>query len=177
MTARGKARKRALDVLYEADVRGTDPRATLQERLAQRDPPIAAYAVDLVEGVLAHRDRADELIRRYAVDWTLERMPAVDRNLLRLGIYELMWGDVPDAVAVSEAVELARSLSTDHSPSFVNGVLGRILDEKADLLAEDAAEAAVLQGVDSPAGVGGEDPPVDELLGEGTRRGVVDHGE
>ena len=178
MTARGKARKRALDVLYEADVRGADARATLQERLAQADPPIAAYAVELVEGVLAHRDRTDEIIARYAVDWTLDRMPAVDRNVLRLGVYELLWcDDVPDAVSVSEAVELARSLSTEQSPSFVNGVLGRILDEKADLLAEDDTRGAALQGVDGATGVSGEDAPVDELLGEGARGRVVDHGE
>ena len=177
MTARGKARKRAVDVLYEADVRGTDSRATLQERLAQADPPIASYAVDLVEGVLAHRERIDELIARYAVDWSLERMPAVDRTVLRLGAYELLWADdVPDAVAVSEAVELAGALSTDQSPGFVNGVLGRLLEDKARLLAEEGRPPAS-EGVDGAPGVDGEDAPADELLGQGLRGGVVDHGE
>ena len=132
MGARSKARKRALDVLYEADLRGTDARSTLQERLAQADPPIAAYAVELVEGVLAHRELIDRVLRRVAVDWSLERMPPVDRNVLRIGAYELLWcrPDVPLAVAIDEAVELARSLSTDESPRFVNGVLGRVLRER-----------------------------------------------
>ena len=177
MGARSKARKRALDVLYESDLRGVDPRATLQERLAQSDPPIAAYAVELVEGVLAHRDRIDALIARYSVDWTLDRMPPVDRNLLRLGAYEVLWNDaVPDAVAVSEAVDLARSLSTEQSPAFVNGVLGRLLELKSELLEQEQAEL-VSDAVDGPTGVDGQDAPADELLGEGARSGVVDHRE
>ena len=143
MGARSKARKRALDVLYEADLRGTDPRSTLQERLAQADPPIAAYAVVLVEGVLAHRAQIDALLREHAVDWSLERMPLVDRNVLRLGAYELLWADdVPDAVALSEAVELTRSLSGDQSPAFVNGVLARLLELKDTILAAPDPVAA-----------------------------------
>lgn len=132
--ARTKARKRALDVLFESDQRGSDAVATLASRLAQADPPVPGYAVELVEGVMAHRDRIDELIATYAVDWTLDRMPAVDRNVLRLGIYELLWcDDVPDGVAVSEAVGLARNLSTDESPRFVNGILARLLELKPTL--------------------------------------------
>ncbi len=186
MGARSKARKRALDVLYEADVRGTDARSTLQERLAQADPPVAAYAVALVEGVLAHRDLIDTVLRRVAVDWSLERMPPVDRNVLRIGAYEVVWADdVPDSVAISEAVELATSLSTDQSPSFVNGVLARVLELKAEVLAVDLAgelpgeidDEAALEGVDGPTGVGGQDAPADELVGESVRGGVVDHGE
>jgi N utilization substance protein B len=132
MAARSKARKRAVDVLYEADVRGADPTELLAERLAQADPPVPAYAVELVEGVAEHRDRIDELLASYAEGWTLERMPGVDRAILRIGVYELLFrDDVPDAVAIDEAVELAKSLSTDESPRFVNGVLGRIVLTKA----------------------------------------------
>jgi N utilization substance protein B len=129
--ARSKARKRALDVLYEADLRGSDAVSTLSERLLQSDPPVPEYAVELVEGVLAHRERIDELLATYAVGWTLERMPAVDRNILRIGAFELLWReDIPDAVALDEAVELARGLSTEESPKFVNGLLAALLDVK-----------------------------------------------
>ena len=134
MGARTKARKRAVDVLYEADQRKTDPLVTLKERLAQSDPPVPEYAVTLVEGVVARRARIDELLETYAQDWTLDRFPAVDLAVLRVGVFELLWcDDVPDAVAVSEAVELAASLSTDDSPSFVNGLLGRLLQLKPAL--------------------------------------------
>jgi N utilization substance protein B len=129
--ARSKARKRALDVLYEADQRGANPIETLKERLAQSDPPVPEYAVTLVEGVVANMVRIDELLETYAQEWTLERFPAVDLAVLRIGTFELLWcDDIPDAVAVSEAVELAASLSTDESPSFVNGLLGRLLQLK-----------------------------------------------
>lgn len=134
MSARSKARKRALDVLYEAELRGTSALATLAERLEQAEPPVAEYTVELVEGVTAHQERIDELLSTYSVGWTLDRMPTVDRNLLRLGAFELLWqDDVPDAVAISEAVALARQLSTDDSPSFVNGLLARILELKPTL--------------------------------------------
>lgn len=132
MSARRKARKRALDVLYEADLRIRDPREVLtayQARLEQPPPAHLAYAVSLVEGVAAHRERIDELIASYAEGWTLERMPPVDRNLARIAVYELLWVDeVDDPVAITEAVELARQLSTDDSPRFLNGVLGRIAE-------------------------------------------------
>ena len=134
MGARSKARKRALDVLYEAGQRDRDPVQTLRERLAQSDPPVPEYAVQLVEGVVAHRERIDELLSTYAEEWTLERMPPVDLAVLRIGVYELLWcDDVPDPVAVSEAVELAASLSTDESPRFVNGLLGRLVALKPSL--------------------------------------------
>ncbi|HET8581904.1 MAG TPA: transcription antitermination factor NusB [Jatrophihabitans sp.] len=127
MSARSKARKRALDVLYEADVRGVDPLGTLAERVALAEPPVHDYTTELVEGVQAHRARIDEILAGYAEGWTLDRMPDVDRAVLRLGVYELLWrDDVPDAVAIDEAVELAKTLSTDESPKFVNGVLGRV---------------------------------------------------
>jgi N utilization substance protein B len=134
MSARRKARKRALDVLFESDLRGTDALATAADRLAQSDPPVPEYAVTLVEGVVGRRARIDELIATYSEGWTMDRMPAVDRNLLRLAVFELLWcDDVPDAVAVSEAVELAKMLSTDESPKFVNGLLGKLQLLKAEL--------------------------------------------
>lgn len=129
MPARRKARKRALDVLYEADLRDGDVRETLARRQVQADPPLAEYTVELVEGVAARGTEIDELISRHALEWTLPRMPPVDRNLLRLATYELRFGAVDVAVAISEAVELAKSLSTDESPRFINGVLGRIAAE------------------------------------------------
>jgi N utilization substance protein B len=132
--ARSKARKRALDVLYEAAQRDSNPIDTLKERLAQSDPPVPEYAVELVEGVVANQARIDELLSTYAEEWTLDRMPPVDLAILRIGSYELLWrDDVPDAVAVSEAVALAASLSTDESPAFVNGLLARILMLKPSL--------------------------------------------
>ncbi|MFI9816694.1 transcription antitermination factor NusB [Saccharothrix variisporea] len=128
MGARSKARKRAVDVLFEADARGIDPVTLLAERVGSPDvPPINDYTVGLVEGITAHRARIDDLISEHSEGWTLQRMPGVDRAVLRVGLYELLWAaDVPDAVAIDEAVELAKQLSTDDSPRFVNGVLGRI---------------------------------------------------
>jgi N utilization substance protein B len=132
ISARRKARKRALDVLYEADLRGLPVERVLSAyvaRLEQPRPAHLSYAVSLVEGVAAHRERIDELIASYAEGWTLERMPPVDRNLARIGVYELLWADdVDDPVAITEAVELARQLSTEDSPRFLNGLLGRIAD-------------------------------------------------
>lgn len=134
MGARSKARKRALDVLYEAAQRGTDPMETLRERLAQSDPPVPEYAAELVEGVVTHQERIDELLTTYAKEWTLDRMPPVDLAALRIGVYELLWcPDVPDGVAVSEAVALVGSLSTDESAGFVNGLLARLLQLKPSL--------------------------------------------
>jgi N utilization substance protein B len=132
--ARSKARKRALDVLYEAEQRRTDPLVTLQDRIEQNDPPVPDYAAELVQGVVAHRARIDELLTTYAQEWTIDRFPPVDLAVLRIGTYELLWcPDVPDEVAVSEAVELVSSLSTDESPAFVNGLLGRLLQLKPAL--------------------------------------------
>jgi transcription antitermination protein NusB len=131
VAARSKARKRALDILYEADVRAGDPISTLAERVALAEPPVNDYTIELVEGVQSHRARIDELLGQYAEGWTIDRMPEVDRAVLRLGIYEVLWrDDVPDAVAIDEAVELAKSLSTDESPRFVNGVLARVLKDR-----------------------------------------------
>jgi transcription antitermination protein NusB len=135
MGARSKARKRALDILFEADQRGVDPLKLVADRLAARGPGVAVlpeYSVTLVEGVTERRERIDELLSTYSHGWTLDRMPAVDRAVLRLGTWELLFNDdVPDAVAIDEAVDLARSLSTDDSPGFVNGLLARLLEVKA----------------------------------------------
>ncbi len=135
MGARSKARKRALDVLFEADQRGADPMTMLRDRLERADPPVPEYAVEIVEGVVEHRERIDELLSTYSHGWTVDRMPGVDRSLLRLATWELLWNDdVPDAVAIDEAVQLASSLSTDESPAFVNGLLARLLQVKPSAL-------------------------------------------
>jgi transcription antitermination protein NusB len=134
MSARGKARKRALDVLFESEVRGLELDGTLQQRLDAGEPPVSDYTVSLVRGVVENRARIDALLTSYAEGWSLERMPAVDRNLLRVGVFEVLYvDDVPDGVAVSEAVNLAQDLSTDESPAFVNGVLANIVRDKAAL--------------------------------------------
>ena len=127
MGARTKARKRALDILFESELRGLTPGGTLADRRETATPPIADYTVTLVEGVAANADEIDQAIATYASGWTIDRMPAVDRNILRIGVYELRHEpSVPRAVVLSEAVSLARELSTDDSPSFVNGVLAKI---------------------------------------------------
>ena len=128
--SRRKSRRRALDVLYQADLRGITPATVLADtlrRMASEVPDHMAYAVEVVEGVERNQARIDELIASYAEGWTLDRMPVVDRNLCRIGVFELLYrDDIDDAVAISEAVELAGELSTDGSPRFVNGLLGRI---------------------------------------------------
>jgi N utilization substance protein B len=134
LSARGKSRKRALDVLFESELRGLQLDGTLQQRLDAGEPPVSDYTVRLVRGIVDERERIDELISSYAEGWSLGRMPAVDRNALRIGVYELLHVDeVPDAVAVSEAVGLASELSTDESPAFINGILSSILRDKAAL--------------------------------------------
>ncbi|GEL93494.1 transcription antitermination factor NusB [Cellulomonas composti] len=138
MGARTKARKRALDVLFEADQRDLVPLTLLAQRISEpgTEAALPQYAVEIVEGVVAHRDRIDEILATHSHGWTIDRMPAVDRALLRIGTWEVLFNDdVPDAVAVDEAVDLARSLSTDDSPGFVNGLLGRVVDLKPTLLA------------------------------------------
>jgi N utilization substance protein B len=132
VTARSKARKRALDVLFAADLRGDSAIEALDAAIADGDGPTNAYTETLVRGVVAEQERIDALLSEHAQGWTLDRMPGVDRNVLRLGVYEMLYvDDVPDAVAVSEAVALAQDLSTDESPSFVNGVLGAVLRQTA----------------------------------------------
>ncbi|MGN6162231.1 MAG: transcription antitermination factor NusB [Marmoricola sp.] len=133
MSARSKARKRALDALYAADLRG---RSAVEE-LDEGGEPSNPYTRELVVGVDGHRRRLDEIIGEYAAGWSLERMPAVDRNVLRLGIFEVLYvEDVPDAVAVSEALALVSELSTDDSPQYVNGILGAVVRDKVSLSAD-----------------------------------------
>ena len=132
--ARSKARKRAVDVLFEADQRGVPALEVLAARMAAADPELNPYILTMVRGVVEQRARIDELISTYAQGWSLERMPAVDRALLRLGAWEVLYSDeVPDAVAVDEAITLATSLSTDDSPTFVAGLLGRLVELKPTL--------------------------------------------
>lgn len=145
MAARSKARKRAVDVVYEADQRAlTSGEAlvralptVLAERVAQpgTQTSLPEYTIEVVEGVTARLSSIDEALSTYSQGWTIDRMPAVDRAVLRVGTWELLYNDaVPDAVAIDEAVELARSLSTDDSPTFVNGLLGRLATLKDTLL-------------------------------------------
>ena len=142
MAARSKARKRALDILFESELRGLPTLELLSERQSLGDMPVQPFAAALVRGVASHSERIDELISWNLVDWTMERMPAVDRNILRIGVYELLWADdVPDGVAISEAVALAQDLSTDNSPPFVNGLLARIKAEKPTLSLDPEASA------------------------------------
>ena len=130
MPARRKARKRALDVLYEADLRDLPPAQVLTtylDRIAKPRPDHLDYTVSLVEGVARNLDRIDELIASYAEGWTIDRMPVIDRNLARIAVYELLYvPEIDDPVAITEAVELAKQMSTDDSPRFLNGILGRI---------------------------------------------------
>jgi len=134
VSARGKARRRALDILFEAEARQLSPLNVLAERVERADPPVNEYTSFIVEGVVRHLDRIDELISTYAEGWTLERMPAVDRNVLRGGTYEMLWSEeVPEGVVISEWVHLAAELSTDESPQFVNGLLARFKQLKPSL--------------------------------------------
>lgn len=131
MSARSKARKQTLDLLYEADIRSTSAADLLALRdVAQDGPdarPIREFTKDLIAGITANRRKIDELISTYAQGWDMDRLPAVDRNILRLGIYEIVWiQELDDAIAIDEALNLARELSTDESAGYIHGVLGRI---------------------------------------------------
>jgi N utilization substance protein B len=135
VAARSKARKRALDLLYASDLRGESAVEALERAVETGEGPTNPYTAELVRGVVDHQPRIDEVLAEYSEGWTLDRMPAVDRNVLRLGVYELLYADaVPDAVAVSEAMALVRDLSTDESPQFVNGILGAVLRNKSSLV-------------------------------------------
>jgi transcription antitermination protein NusB len=135
VSARSKARKQALDLLYETDIRGTNLVDTLNARDVPAEGPdarpIREYTRELVGGVSENRRKIDELITTYAQGWDMDRLPAVDRNILRLGIYEILWStNVPTSVAIDEALELARELSSDDSSKYIHGVLGRIASIK-----------------------------------------------
>jgi len=136
VSARGKARNRALDVLFEAEQRSVSAFDVLRARREKTDQIVNPYTLEIVEGVLSQQTAIDEFLETYSQGWTLERMPSVDRIILRIGTWELLYNDdVPDGVAVSEAVALAKTLSTDESPSFINGLLGRLQQLKPSLLA------------------------------------------
>ena len=138
MSARSKARKQALDLLFEADIRGTNALETLNLRdIVEEGPdarPIREYTRSLINGVSENTRKIDELITTYAQGWDMDRLPAVDRNILRLGIYEILWcKDLEDAIAIDEALNLAKELSTDDSATYIHGVLGRIASIKDSL--------------------------------------------
>ncbi len=136
MSARSKARKAALDLLYEADIRSKNALEvlTLREVAVDELRPIREYTRELIIGIDVHSRKIDELITTYAQGWDMDRLPAVDRNILRLGIYEILWVEsVPDAVAIDEALLLAKQLSSDESSNFIHGVLGRISSIKESL--------------------------------------------
>jgi transcription antitermination protein NusB len=136
VSARGKARNRALDILFEAEQRSVSAFDVLRARREKTDQIINPYTLEIVEGVVSQQTAIDEFLETYSQGWTLERMPSVDRVILRIGTWELLYNDdVPDGVAVSEAVALAKTLSTDESPSFINGLLGRLQQLKPSLLA------------------------------------------
>jgi N utilization substance protein B len=135
VSARSKSRKRALDVLFAAEARGVDPLVVLAERMERPTgpelhswSPMGDYAEGIVRGVVEHQRRIDGLLSEHSRGWTLDRMPAVDRAILRIAVFELLYSiDVPPAVVVNEAVDAAKLLSTDDSPKFVNGVLGQLV--------------------------------------------------
>ncbi|CAB4332527.1 MAG: transcription antitermination factor NusB [Actinobacteria bacterium] len=131
MSTRSKARKQTLDLLYEADIRGTSAADLMMLRdVVEEGPdsrPIREYTKLLIDGVVLNKRKIDELITTYAQGWDMDRLPAVDRNILRLGIYEIVWSsDLDDGVAIDEAIKLAKDLSTDDSASYIHGVLGKI---------------------------------------------------
>ena len=135
MSARSKARKQALDLLYESDIRGSDALQILESRdVPDEGPdarPIREFTRELIMGTVENRRKIDELIMTYAQGWDMDRLPAVDRNILRLGIFEILWStNVPVSVAIDEALNLARELSSDESSRYIHGVLGRIASLK-----------------------------------------------
>lgn len=128
VSTRTKSRKEALDVLYESDIRGCPPQVIVEQRATRGEQPIREYSLRLVEGVWSNRARIDDVIATYSAGWDLDRMPVVDRNLLRLAIYEILFeSEIPPAVAIDEAVDAAKALSTDESAAFINGLLGQVL--------------------------------------------------
>lgn len=138
MSARSKARKQSLDLLYEADIRKVDVLQLMTERDLQGDGPdarpIREFTRDLISGVNQHKRKIDELITTYAQGWDMDRLPAVDRNILRLAIFEIVWSsELPDAVAIDEALTLAKELSTEESSGYIHGVLGRIASIKESI--------------------------------------------
>ena len=138
MSARSKARKQTLDLLYESDIRSSDLLVLLASRETDEEGPdarpIREYTKLLIEGIHTNKRKIDELITTYAQGWDMDRLPAVDRNILRLGIYEILWAtELDDAIVIDEALTLAKDLSTDESAGYIHGVLGRITSIKSSL--------------------------------------------
>lgn len=138
MSARSKARKQALDLLYEADIRGSSALELLQSRDVIEDGPdarpIRDFTKELISGISTNSRKIDELITTYAQGWDMDRLPAVDRSILRLAIYEIVWSaDLADGIAIDEALTLAKELSTDESAGYIHGVLGKISSIKESI--------------------------------------------
>jgi N utilization substance protein B len=138
VSARSKARKQTLDLLYESDIRGSSASDLMVLRDVPDDGPdarpIRDFTKELIGGITENRRKIDELISTYAQGWDMDRLPPVDRNILRLGIYEIVWSDdVEDGVAIDEALNLAKVLSTDESAGYIHGVLGRISTIKSSI--------------------------------------------
>jgi len=134
VSARSKARRRAVEVLYESDLRGSTVDEALESLDARMQAPVNPYTTQIVRGVGARQAQIDETLSTYAQGWTLDRMPAVDRVILRVGTWELLWSEVPEAVALAEAVGLANELSTDDSGKYINGVLARVREVKSRMV-------------------------------------------
>jgi len=135
VSSRSKARKAALDLLYESDIRKGSAAELLSKRVTEMEYEAREFTKELIDGVELHKRKIDELIATYAQGWDMDRMPVLDRNILRLAIFELLWSQsVPEAVAISEALELAANFSTEDSSKYINGVLGKVLEIKPDLV-------------------------------------------
>jgi N utilization substance protein B len=135
MGARTKSRRRAIDLLFEAEQRQVNATELLKERLATpvTDAPLNEFTATLVTGVVENWSQINDLLATYSQGWSVDRMPAVDRAILRVGAFEVLFGEVPEGVAISEAVAIATELSTDDSPKFVNGLLARLAEVKPTL--------------------------------------------
>ena len=135
MSTRSKARKVALDLLYEGDIRRSSASELLNRRVTELEYVIRDFTKELIDGVELHRRKIDELITTYSQGWDMDRMPVIDRNILRLAIYEVLWSEsVPVSVAINEAIELAQTLSTEDSSKYINGVLSKVVEIKPDLV-------------------------------------------
>jgi N utilization substance protein B len=131
MSSRSKARKRAIDAIYAADLRKVSPETLLAETQLQvsdrqNQDEIFSYARDIVTGVIEHHSEIDDVLETYSEGWSIERMPNVDRAILRVGIWEILYSDTPNGVVVNEAVEVAKDYSTEESGGFINGLLSRV---------------------------------------------------
>lgn len=135
MSSRSKARKAALDLLYESDIRKSSAAELLLKRVTEMEYEVREFTKELIDGIELNKRKIDELIATYAQGWDMDRMPVLDRNILRLSIFELLWSkSVPEAVAISEALELATNFSTEDSSNYINGVLSKVLEIKPDLV-------------------------------------------